>query len=128
MRLMMAQNLVWWNITLYGSVFTSEVKQNFPAELFACQRLFYDLFIFTSFIFILTGGWSLLFSSSLSKTISLSESVVGLFKEEKEKTNQKFWFSLSKYYQEIFTKKSRNYLWGKKKSQSKLLLTTFHMP
>ena len=85
MQLMIAQHLLWWNITLYGSVLTLEVKQNFPTDLLACWRLFYDLFIYTSFIFILTGGWPLLFSSSLSKIISLSESVVGLFKKRERK-------------------------------------------
>lgn len=65
-----------WFCIYTGSVFTLEVL----TDLFACQRLFYKLSIFTSFTFILTGGSPLLFSSSFSKIISLSESVVGLFK------------------------------------------------
>lgn len=109
------------NITLHDSVFTPDVKQNLSNDLFACQRLFCDISVFTSFILVLTGGWPLLFSSSLSKTISLSESVVGLLKRKKKKV-----LVLNRHYQETFSQKPWAYIcWGKKEEKSKLLLNNF---
>lgn len=77
------------NITFHDSVFTRDMKQCLPNDLFVCQRLFCDISILTSFILVLTGEWPLLFSSSLSKTISLSESVVGLLKRKKTDITKK---------------------------------------